>query len=310
MIRHQNSKPNYPMQPPRERGTWRAMALAILIHGLLLALLLHGINWQNSAPAGAEAELWTPDQTTSLQPPAAPPTPAPVVTPPAPDAAEIALQQAKQREAAQQQTEAASRARQKKLQQEAEQRLQQQRAEQAKLAQQAKLEQQTKLEQQAQLEQQKIQQQTKIAEKKTTEEALKIQQAKEQAKEKLDRARAAHLAALKGMANNSVNRDGLAATGPGVGSGGNGSAGYADKVRRKVLPNIVFGGSTQDNPETVVTVGCAPDGTVLDAHLTRSSGNSAWDDAVVRAVQKSSPMPRDTNGSAPRTFTITFKLKP
>ncbi len=56
----------YPLQPPRERGTWRAFALALVMHVLLGFFLYHGIQWQNSTPAGAEAELWTdvPDVTT------------------------------------------------------------------------------------------------------------------------------------------------------------------------------------------------------------------------------------------------------
>ncbi len=49
----------YPLQPPRERGTGRAFALAVLMHVLLGFFLYHGIHWQNSTPAGAEAELWT-----------------------------------------------------------------------------------------------------------------------------------------------------------------------------------------------------------------------------------------------------------
>ena len=111
------------------------------------------------------------------------------------------------------------------------------------------------------------------------------------------------------MAGSNPSGNGLAAAGTGAGSGGNGSAGYADKVRHKVLPNVAFGGSTDSNPEAVVSVTCAPDGTVLDAHVTKPSSNPAWDDAVLRAVQASSPMPRDKDGSAPHSFTITFKPK-
>ncbi|HEV7834425.1 MAG TPA: cell envelope integrity protein TolA, partial [Caballeronia sp.] len=48
-----------PIRPPRERGTWKAFALAALMHVLLGILLYHGVNWQNNTPAGAEAELWT-----------------------------------------------------------------------------------------------------------------------------------------------------------------------------------------------------------------------------------------------------------
>ena len=55
MTRQKNA---YPLRPPRERGTWRAFALAALMHVLLGFFLYHGIHWQNSTPAGAEAEIW------------------------------------------------------------------------------------------------------------------------------------------------------------------------------------------------------------------------------------------------------------
>ena len=64
-----------PIRPPRERGTWKAFALAALMHVLLGILLYHGVNWQNNTPAGAESELWT--QIPDMSPP-------PRVVPPAP----------------------------------------------------------------------------------------------------------------------------------------------------------------------------------------------------------------------------------
>ena len=68
-------KTAYPLRPPSERGTWRAFALAALMHVLLGFFLYHGIHWQNSTPAGAEAELWT--EVPDVQ------TPRPVPPPPA-----------------------------------------------------------------------------------------------------------------------------------------------------------------------------------------------------------------------------------
>ena len=69
-----------PIRPPRERGTWKAFALAALMHVLLGILLYHGVNWQNNTPAGAEAELWTeiPDLSTPTPRVSPPPAPPPV----------------------------------------------------------------------------------------------------------------------------------------------------------------------------------------------------------------------------------------
>jgi colicin import membrane protein len=324
MIQRQDRSSDLPFEPPRERGMWRSLTLALVMHGLLLLLLLHGIDWQNSTPAGAEAELWTPDETVDqVQPtPAPPPPPQAVTPPPQTDDAEIAIQQAKQRrEDAQRQADLAEQERQKQLQKEADERLQQEHAAQAKLDLQKadlqkKVEQQQKALTEQQLKDQQLkdqqtkEQQAKDADKKAADEALKAKQAAAaQAKAKLDQSRQARLNALKGMAGTSPSGEGLAAAGSGTGSGGNGSAGYADKVRHRVLPNVSFGGNIDANPEAVVTVNCAPDGTVLEAHITKPSNNPAWDSAVLNAVQASSPMPRDKDGTAPHSFTITFKPK-
>jgi colicin import membrane protein len=99
------------------------------------------------------------------------------------------------------------------------------------------------------------------------------------------------------------------AAGSGAGSGGKASPGYADRVRRKVKPNINFGGDVDGNRAAVVSVSLAPDGSLLSARLSKSSGNADWDNAVLRAVQRSDPLPTDENGKAPSSFTITFKPK-
>ncbi|WP_340521160.1 cell envelope integrity protein TolA, partial [Cupriavidus necator] len=97
--------------------------------------------------------------------------------------------------------------------------------------------------------------------------------------------------------------------GAGAGGGGKASPGYADRVRRRVKPNIVFTEDVPGNPTAVVSVQLAPDGSLLSARLSKSSGNSGWDNAVLRAVERSDPLPRDENGKAPASFTITFRPK-
>ena len=42
MTQRQDRSIDYPFEPPRERGMWRSLALALVMHGLLLLLLLHG----------------------------------------------------------------------------------------------------------------------------------------------------------------------------------------------------------------------------------------------------------------------------
>ncbi len=82
--------------------------------------------------------------------------------------------------------------------------------------------------------------------------------------------------------------------------------GYSDKIRRRVHPNIVWSGETS-GLETEISVRCSPSGTLLSAQISRSSGNSSWDDAALRAVQRSDPMPVDTDGKVPESFTIALR---
>jgi colicin import membrane protein len=62
-------------QPPREQALGKPLALALLMHALLLAMLALGTHWRSSEPPAIEAELWgtVPD----FAPPRAVPPPAP-----------------------------------------------------------------------------------------------------------------------------------------------------------------------------------------------------------------------------------------
>ena len=64
-------------------------------------------------------------------------------------------------------------------------------------------------------------------------------------------------------------------------------AGYADKIRTKIKLNIVLPPDIKGNPEAIFDVVQLPTGVVLSAHLRKSSGHRAYDDAVERAILKS-----------------------
>nr|WP_246257163.1 cell envelope integrity protein TolA [Pararobbsia alpina] len=84
------------------------------------------------------------------------------------------------------------------------------------------------------------------------------------------------------------------------------SSNYSDKVHQRVRPYIEWDGDSQ-GLETVIVVNCGPDGTLLSSRVQRSSGNSQWDASALKAVQSADPMPRDTDGKTPRSFTITLR---
>lgn len=81
---------------------------------------------------------------------------------------------------------------------------------------------------------------------------------------------------------------------------------YAELVRQRVQPNIVWNGKT-GHRETVVEVHCTSSGSLESVKIVRSSGDRAWDKAAIEAVKRSDPMPRNESGEAPRSFTITLR---
>lgn len=66
---------------------------------------------------------------------------------------------------------------------------------------------------------------------------------------------------------------------------------YVIKIRTKIRSNIVLPPGIQGNPETIFDVVQFPTGEVRDLRLRKSSGNPALDQAVERAIRKSSPLP-------------------
>jgi colicin import membrane protein len=79
-------------------------------------------------------------------------------------------------------------------------------------------------------------------------------------------------------------------------------------LRARVIPNIVFPdvqlANIEGNPEAEVEVTCSPTGEILSMKLTRSSGNLAWDTAVMSAIEKTGRLPQDESGNIPHKITF------
>jgi colicin import membrane protein len=84
------------------------------------------------------------------------------------------------------------------------------------------------------------------------------------------------------------------------------SANYTGKIIARVRPNIVL---TETVPATLraeVDVRVAPDGTITARRLVKSSGNGTWDEAVLRAIDRTGDLPKDENGRVPPSMTLIF----
>jgi len=84
-------------------------------------------------------------------------------------------------------------------------------------------------------------------------------------------------------------------------------ADWVDKIRAKIRSNIVLP-DFQGNPEAQFLVVLLPTGEVLTRKLTKSSGHAGYDEAVERAILKSSPLPRPDRAEIfERELRLTFK---
>ena len=127
----------------------------------------------------------------------------------------------------------------------------------------------------------------------------------QQAARKLEAQRDANLKRMTGLAGATgaptSTGTALHASGP--------SASYAGRIRARIKPNIVFTDSIAGNPVAEVEVRTAPDGTIISRKLTQVSGVKSWDDAVLKAIDKTEVLPRDLDGQVPPVLTISFRPK-
>ncbi|MCW5236835.1 cell envelope integrity protein TolA [Verminephrobacter eiseniae] len=274
--------------PPRPPAHLRAIVLAVLVHALLIGALTWGVRWKSSTnPPAVTAELWAAAPRQAAVEPAAPPAvpaaaptarpdTAPAAQPPDTRAADIAIEREKKRQERERQ-EAQRRERLQKKK-ETEQRAKQ-------LAEQEK---------QKKLAQDKLQ----------AEQAAKSKAQAQEQEQRLARQREDNLRRLQGLAGASGGDNGTALRSAGP-PGPSGS--YSGKVSARVRPNIVYPDAIAGNPRATVEVRLSPDGTIVGKRLLQPSTSKAWDDAVLRALDKTETLPRDVDGRVPPSLVIEFR---
>ena len=273
-----NSAPTFqPSFSPFKRGrftkqesTKRAFTFSLVAHLGLLAFLVIGISWNNSTPSGVEVELW--DSTQQVE---APPVPE-LKTEMKEEAADIAIKKKKvekeppKKEVVKEAPKPIKPPPPKEIPK-------------------------------------KVEPPKKEAAKETPKPAA-LTPAQIKANAEADKRREANIASLRGMAAKDGGTGG--SVGSGVGGGGNAPPGWSDKVIKKVRANITFNAdSFKGNKQTIIQVRLAPDGAILSRTMTSSSGDNAWDQAVLSAIDATQSLPRDDDGKLP-TLTPELKLKP
>ncbi len=305
--------PHLEFAPPPPEGRQGSLLIAIVAHAVLFLALTLATQWRTQPQTvQAEAELWSatpqaaaprlqeppPSPQPEPEPPKPEPKPEPKAkpAPPAPDPrieqrdAQIALEKKKQlekkKEAEKLEKERAEKdkAELKRKEREKEEKAAKEKAEKDKLA--------------------KEKADKELEKKKAAEkaEAKKAAEAKADAA-RMDALRSENLKRMQGLAGASGGEN---ATGSALKSAGPSSS-YAGRLVGRIKPNITYPGDVVGNPRAEVEVKVSPDGTILSRRIVQSSGNRAWDDAVLRAIDKTEVFPKDTDGRVPSVIVLGFR---
>ena len=82
---------------------------------------------------------------------------------------------------------------------------------------------------------------------------------------------------------------------------------YIRSIQSKIKGNVIVPPDISGNPEAIFDVVQLPTGEIIDAQLRKSSGVRAYDEAVQRAIIKSSPLPKpETPDLWQRSLTLKF----
>jgi colicin import membrane protein len=251
-------------------GRFFSILLAAAVHVLLLAVLLLGVRWQNRPPEAVEVELWRePPPPPVRVEPKPEPVPEPVVEPPKP---EPVIEKPEIAIKEPPRPKPKPEVKPKPV---------------PKPKPEPKLKPEPKPRPEAKVKPE--------AKPRAPDPEAQRRMREELAREQLAFANERERQALKDQ----LARDSAAANSKAL-------AAWADKVRARVRSNIILPQDIKGNPEAIFDVVQLPTGEVLSAKLRKSSGMRVLDEAIERAILKSSPLPKPDR---PDLFMRAFELK-
>lgn len=259
-----------PLRPRRPGGMGRGAMFALLVHVGLVIALAFGVSWRSSEPTGATAELWAAVPQVAAPAAVAPPAPMPAPLPvPKVEPAPPPKVEVREPDIA---------------------------------TEKAKIEQARR-----EREEREAKARAEAEEKKRKEQEAAKAKAAEAARQKAEAERLAKLREdqMKRMMGQVGATGAPQSTGTAQRDAGP-SASYAGRIVARVRPNIVLTETVPPTLRAEVEVRAAPDGTIIGRRLVKSSGNKDWDEAVLRAIDRTEVLPRDTDGRVPSTIVIGF----
>jgi len=266
--------------PDNEESNWVAFVLAALVHLLLIGALFFGVQWKSTAPTSVAVEVWRAPPPVVVAKPEPKPEPVPEIKPePKPEPKVEPIPTIKPDIAIKEEKKPKKEEPPKPEPKKEEPKKPEPKKEEPKKPEPKKEEpkrEEPDFRKQLEADQKLIDQQ------KTAQD----QRARADAESKM-------LAQLKAEQASAGRASGESA--------------YGDKIRGKVKGNMSLAGiSIKGNPEAIFKVTQLPTGEILDVQLSKSSGNKALDEAIERAIRKSSPLPKPDQ---PELFQRVLELK-
>jgi colicin import membrane protein len=285
-------KSERPRAPRKVTGKWLALALALLVQAAFVAVLIFSVHWQNRKPEPISAELYAPPGIAPVTEPRPLPPPVPVPQPaprPAPQPVPsrppaVAPSEPKVEKPDTRSADIALKARQEE--------------ERRRRAEALRRDEEKKVRaQQEALARQKLEERKKLDEKQAESRA------RQQRETEAMRAQAEH----EGEARAKAERDAQSRAQQ-TAQRAKAEADWIRSIQAKVRGNVTVPPDMAGNPEAIFEVVQLPTGEIIDAQLKKSSGVRAYDDAVQRAILKSSPLPRpDRPDLFQRSLTLKFR---
>ncbi|MEO8754266.1 MAG: cell envelope integrity protein TolA [Casimicrobiaceae bacterium] len=268
-----------PRQPRRITGKWWALLLALAVQLGFLAVLVFSVHWQNQKPVAVSAELYAPPVKTPVAEPAPPPVQPPQPPPPVPQPKPEPAPPPKPAPVVEKpDTRAADIALKAKQEEERKKRIEaEQKAREAKEA-----------DDKRKLEEKRL---AEARERQLRETAALRAQAEREVQNRAEaEAQARAQQAAEASARSKAEAD------------------WIRRIQAKVKGNVIVPSELAGNPEAIFDVVQLPTGEIIEATLRKASGNRAYDEAVQRAILKSSPLPRpDRPDLFQRTLTLKFR---
>lgn len=280
-------KSERPHAPRKVTGKWLALLLALLVEAAFVAVLIISVRWQNRRPEPVTAELYAPPPKAPVteppspvrEPQPTPPVPEPQPTPPAP--APVVPPAPKVEKADTRAADIALRAKQEEERRKKDEALRKEAESKARALQEA--EDRRKVEEKKKLDEARARQQREF-------EAMRAQ-AEREGETRRQADRDAQARAQQASQRAKAETD------------------WIRSIQAKVRGNVIVPPDMAGNPEAIFEVVQLPTGEIIDVQLRKSSGVRAYDDAVQRAILKSSPLPRPER---PELFqrSLTLKFRP